>query len=136
MVRSRAAPAPTIQDKGVLGSRRRHRLRAIRESFRLSQVALGRLCHPPIKGSTINKLEHFQMEMTFDYLYRLSEALQLPRDEFFIDPSLPRLPPDVERLVQIYRGLSESDRVRFRHLAEAFGESAPALLARVGSRKA
>lgn len=57
--------------------------------------------HTPTTASTIDKLEKGKMTLTQEWMYRLAEALDVHPVELI--QVLPRLAPEEERLIEVFR---------------------------------
>lgn len=84
---------------------------------------LGDRCHPAASASQINKLEKGQIRLTWDWLQRIADALEVHPSDLKPELGLVATTDDEIALLEAYRGLSEADQARFRAVAEALQNS-------------
>jgi transcriptional regulator with XRE-family HTH domain len=97
----------------------------IRESRRLSMEQLGAMLVPPATGSQINKLEKGQTQLTIDWLYRLSRALNCYPQELLPDLLGPPISREEQLFVDLLRELGEQQRRTAYHLLDALKRTDP-----------
>lgn len=93
------------------------RLRQFRDSEQLSMAQLAGKLRPATTASNINKLEKGQVELTMEWARRLGDALGHHPLDFF--DAQPKLPPEEQAIVDIYRGMGEADRSAWRRVGDA-----------------
>lgn len=81
---------------------------------------LAEKCRPATTASNINKLEKSQTDLTMDWARRLGDALGRHPLDFF--DAQPKLPPDEQAIVEVYRGLGEADRSAWRRVGDALAQ--------------
>lgn len=96
------------------------RLREFRERENLSMAKLAEMGKPKTSASHINKLEKGQIEFTMEWARRLGDSLGVHPLDFF--DAMPKLPPQENALIELYRGLSETDRAMVFRVADAMSQ--------------
>jgi transcriptional regulator with XRE-family HTH domain len=99
------------------------RLRQFREGEKLSMAKLAAMVRPKTSASHINKLEKGQIEFTMEWARRLGDSLGVHPLDFF--DAMPKLPPQENAVIELYRGMSEQDRATWFRVGDAMAQRPP-----------
>jgi transcriptional regulator with XRE-family HTH domain len=114
---------------------RKNFIETLRRQRGWSMQELAGRCVPPTTASQVNKLEKGVVNLTYDWMRRLSDALEChPAD--LIDGGPERLKPRTRAMVDIFEGLSEDQQDAWIKSASALARPPAAGKKKRGERAA